>query len=279
MEKAINYSGATNSKRAISKCLVNFGCNLNYLAPMLVSSLLFFNAFHVYGSTPFYLDKIEVVNHKYIETQVDSTGARLTQSSLTDTFDHNYQFFHSTGWQINDRNHYTRTVTVYRLLPNKEDVLNDFEAVLKMSPAEIKSLFEIVDIQNIEKSTLNQEDQKYLKDIAVVEYVSSVENGTSTCQESFSDEFFNSLGFIIFTLIGGATIHYVGFNKLKINLSKSFEERKRLLEQADNDIETLKTLLAYKKENLALFTDNQESFTDDGSQIYAEGYVKKKKRS
>ena len=219
--------------------------------PYILATILVFQYQVSRGNIPFRYDDIKV--RTGIETIDTSTGVHLEH--ISEDFDYDYVILeHSTGWSINDDGLYERVVTSYRM--NFEIDLSNIKNILFMSKDEIDNIFEVFDVQTINKTNLNYEDSVYNEEaIILISQVYSNDN-IITRKESLAENIFNSLAFLLGVFLLGSCFKNIAKCFIKIDI----RDRLKVYESLFNEInlQELEKILEIKKQNLALITSSDE---------------------
>lgn len=251
LENKIEHRKFYSVRNFVVKSLIRSGIAIDYALPYILATILVFQYQVSRGNIPFRYDDIKV--RTGIETIDTSTGIHLEH--ISEDFDYDYVILeHSTGWSINDDGLYERVVTSYRM--NFEIDLSNIKNVLFMSKDEIDNIFEVFDVQTINKTTLNYEDSVYNEEaIILISQVYSNDN-IITRKESLGENVFNSLAFLLGVFLLGSCFK----NIVKCFIKIDIRDRLKVYESLFNEInlQELEKILEIKKQNLALITSSDE---------------------
>lgn len=251
LENKIEHRKFYSVRNFVVKSLIRSGIAIDYALPYILATILVFQYQASRGNIPFRFDDIKV--RIGIETIDTSTGIHLEH--ISEAFDYDYVILeHFTGWSINDDGLYERVVTSYRM--NFEIDLSDIKNVLFMSKDEIDNIFEVFDVQTINKTNLNYEDSVYNEEaIILISQVYSNDN-IITRKESLGENVFNSLAFLLGVFLLGSCFKNIAKCFIKIDI----RDRLKVYESLFNEInlQELEKILEIKKQNLALITSSDE---------------------
>lgn len=251
LENKIEHRKFYSVRNFVVKSLIRSGIAIDYALPYILATILVFQYQASRGNIPFRFDDIKV--RTGIETIDTSTGIHLEH--ISEAFDYDYVILeHFTGWSINDDGLYERVVTSYRM--NFEIDLSDIKNVLFMSKDEIDNIFEVFDVQTINKTNLNYEDSVYNEEaIILISQVYSNDN-IITRKESLGENVFNSLAFLLGVFLLGSCFKNIAKCFIKIDI----RDRLKVYESLFNEInlQELEKILEIKKQNLALITSSDE---------------------
>lgn len=251
LENKIEHRKFYSVRNFVVKSLIRSGIAIDYALPYILATILVFQYQASRGNIPFRFDDIKV--RTGIETIDTSTGIHLEH--ISEAFDYDYVILeHFTGWSINDDGLYERVVTSYRM--NFEIDLSDIKNVLFMSKDEIDNIFEVFDVQTINKTNLNYEDSVYNEEaIILISQVYSNDN-IITRKESLAENIFNSLAFLLGVFLLGSCFKNIAKCFIKIDI----RDRLKVYESLFNEInlQELEKILEIKKQNLALITSSDE---------------------
>ena len=251
LENKIEHRKFYSVRNFVVKSLIRSGIAIDYALPYILATILVFQYQVLRGNIPFRYDDIKV--RTGIETIDTSTGIHLEH--ISEDFDYDYVILeHSTGWSINDDGLYERVVTSYRM--NFEIDLSNIKNVLFMSKDEIDNIFEVFDVQTINKTNLNYEDSVYNEEaIILISQVYSNDN-VITRKESLGENIFNSLAFLLGVFLLGSCFKNIAKCFIKIDI----RDRLKVYESLFNEInlQELEKILEIKKQNLALITSSDD---------------------
>ena len=163
LQNKIEHRNLYNVRNFVVQALLKSGIAIDYALPFILAAIIFANSQTAKGNTPFRIN--EITEKAGIETMDTSNGIHIEHIS----YDFNYDdelIEYTTGWIVNDKGLYERTVTSYRL--SDEIDLDDTEKILSMSKEELEQLLVITNVKTIKKNTLDAEDSIYNDDAIIV---------------------------------------------------------------------------------------------------------------
>lgn len=255
LQNKIEHRVQYNIRNSIITVLLKCGIAADYIIPFIVSAIIIANVKIANGKDPFHLD--EISEKPSIETIDTSSGIHLEYIS----YDFEYEdelIEHSTGWTINDKGLYERTITSYRL-NNKID-LNDTEKILSMSKQEIEELLVITNIKTISKNKLDPEDSIYNEDAIIVINHKKSEEEIITRMETKGENVIDVVWYIVLLLCWGLNI--INFEKIfvKNTIRDVLRGYKNLFRPIDKEeLETMKKILELKQENFLLINNEENN--------------------
>lgn len=251
LEKHIEKREKYNLKNKLIRTVIDTGITIEYLFPYILSSLIMFQVNLYDGDNP--LKRDIVYDNKQIEITKTSSGVQFDK--VFDEYDKssNDEFLeYSSSWTINEYGLYEREIVSYQI----DDIeLND--DILNMTKQELDDSYQVIDIKEISKNILTDEDELYNENLVVIKKISEYIDLESRREESI----FEMIGsFIIYsgtTFLGGKVIKLVKKKYIKGNI----EEKLELLKQnypilEEKDIENIEKIIKLKKNNLLLFDDD-----------------------
>ena len=181
IEKKIEHRKLYNIRNTVIRALIKSGIVIDYALPFIIATIIIAHYQNAKGNPPFKIDEITITQKANIETIDTSSGIHVEHFSYDFSYENNILEY-STGWIVNDRGLYQRTVTSYRL----DDSINleDTDTVLSMSKEEIERALVIINIQTIQKNTLSPEDYIYDEDALIVVNHTDSEKQTITKLET-----------------------------------------------------------------------------------------------
>lgn len=250
LEKHIEKREKYNLKNKIIRKVIDTGIAIEYLFPYILSSLIMFQVNLYDGDNP--LKRDIVYDKKQIEITKTSSGVQFDK--VFDEYDKssNDEFLeYSSSWAINEYGLYEREITSYQI----DDIeLND--EILNMTKQELDDSYQVIDIKEISKNILTDEDKLYNENLVVIKKISEYIDLESRREESI----FEVIGsFIIYsgtTFLGGKVIKLVKKKYIKGNI----EEKLELLKQnypilEEKDIKNIEKIIKLKRNNLLLFDE------------------------
>lgn len=257
LSNQIEHKSLYNARNFVIKILIKCGIAIDYALPFIVVAIIIFYRNEAKGNTPFLID--EITEKASIETIDTSTGYHLETTS----FDYDYdkeELEYSTGWIINEYGLYERKSTIYKV--NKDNYINNIEDIFAMSKEEMDNLFTITDMKTISKKNLEPGDEIYNEDAFIITNHFESEEETMTRSETTGENVLFSLLYIIVVLLwGNSTKQFMKiFVKTYIrDRLKEYEPMYKII--TPKEIETLKEILAMKKENLILLDESAKSIS------------------
>lgn len=251
LENKIEHKTIYNARNIVAKALLKSGIAIDYALPFIFTSIIITQPYSAKGNAPFHADEITV--KAGIETIDTSNGNHLEHVSYD--FSYNDELIeYSTGWIINDKGLYERTVTSYRI--SNEIDLSDTDKILSMSKEEIENILAITNIQTIKKQTLTPEDQMYDQDALIVVNHSVSDDEFITRKETLSENIWNSICFIVLVLFWGNNVRMLEKFFVKTYIRDKLSEYEPLFRLIKKeDLETMRKVLEVKKQNLIMIDD------------------------
>jgi len=248
LEKKIENRKLYNVRNFAIKALLKSGIAVDYALPFILAAIIFANSQASKGNTPFHID--EITEKAGIETIDTSSGIHLEHVSYD--FDYDDELIeHSTGWYVNDKGLYERTITSYRL--NDEINLEETDKIMAMTKEELEQILVITNIRTIKKNTLTPEDSIYNEDAIIVINHSESETESITRLETSSENVWGSILYIILALCWGNNFRNIEKIFVKTYLRDRLREYEPLFRQINKEeLETMRKILKVKQENLAL---------------------------
>ena len=241
------------------RALFSTGGVVYQILPYAMTSIVLFNSKLFEDSKPFYLDEVRTpMSHKVTQSSTGSYEDKYSYDIVYDT----HLFEYSTGWKKLDNGLYERTVTCYII---DEDLdLTDCDEIFRMTKEELLKSFKILNVKTIRKNKLDEEDHHFDQDAIVIVDSFLSENDYLSSYESKSKNVFDSLFFIIISLLGGSltsvVIKKITKNKIPTLLNQGKTKYRNLSAAEINEI---KEIIAQKKSDLELLTTSQNSNEDD----------------
>lgn len=264
LQNKIEHRKLYNIRNFVVKSLLKSGIAIDYALPFILAAIIIANSQASKGNAPFRID--EITEKAGIETIDTSSGIHLEHISYDFSYDDEL-IEHSTGWIINDKGLYERTVTSYRL--TDEIDLTDTEKVLSMTKEEIEQVLVVTNIQTIKKNTLTPEDSIYNSDAIIVVNHTESEEETLVRQETNSENTWNSIWYIVLALCWGNNVRNIGKLFVKTYIRDKLREYEPLFRQINKDeLETIKKMLKVKKENLTMINSTSNSIEEKEGYSY-----------
>lgn len=250
LENKIENRKLYNVRNFAIKALLKSGIALDYALPFILAAIIFANSQASKGNTPFHID--EITEKAGIETIDTSSGIHLEHVSYD--FDYDDELIeHSTGWYVNDKGLYERTITSYRL--NDEINLEETDKIMAMTKEELEQVLVITNVRTIKKNTLTPEDSIYNEDAIIVINHSESETESITRMETSSENVWGSIWYIILALCWGNNFRNIEKIFVRTYLRDRLREYEPLFRQINKEeLETMRKILKVKQENLALIT-------------------------
>ena len=253
LENQIKYRKLYNIRNYGIQLLIKSGIALNHALPFIVAAFIIGHSKLMEEGNPF---KIELVSQKAnLETIDTSSGKHIKNISYD--FDYDDKILeYSTGWIINEKGLYQRTITSYRL--DKEFDLYDTEKILSMTKEEIEKSLIITNINTIQKNTLSSYDYIYDEDALIFTNHTLSDENTIERYENLSENALQVIYFIILTFAGGTALRLLEKKLIKKNMGDKLKEYIPLYRQiSKEELEEMKKMLEIKKQNLSLITSTE----------------------
>lgn len=268
LQYKMEHRNLYNIRNFVVRALLKSGIALDYALPFLLSAIVLANAHSSKGNAPFHID--EIVEEANIETIDTSSGIHVEHISFDFNYDNEY-IEYSTGWIINDRGLYERTVTSYRL--NDEFDLGDTDKVMAMTKEEVDQALVITNIRTIMKNNLTPEDSIYNSDAIIVVQHSKSEEDTLIRPETTGENVGHSILYLVLVLCWGNNFKNIGKLFLKTYVRDSLKTYELLFRQiSKQELETMRRILELKQENLAMLSG--ESINIDEKEKHSYGLKK-----
>jgi len=262
VENQLNNSTFHKLKKFVIRNVLNLGIALEYALPYIIVLVLYFYIYKTEYSTPFKTDLIKKnLNAKTITT---STGITKEMTS----FDTNYRgnsLKHSTGWLKNEYGLYEREITTYQI-DNQLDLKNK-DLILKMTKEELEKMIRIQNIETISKNELSQEDNFYKEDMLILTLTFDLEENYQIVEQSESDNFLESIGYIVASLFSGVALSKIKKIVIKKSLKDKIknEIKPKYHPLSKEEAEKLRKVLEIKKQNLMILDDNLKKYSSDNA--------------
>ncbi len=261
MENKIEYIKLYNIRNAIIKTLIKSGIIVDYALPFLLSTIIVSSFQFSKNNPPFIEDEISVKAR--IETIDTSNGGHIEHLSYD--FEYSDKMIqYSTGWTINERGLYQRTITSYRLNNNID--LSDTDKVLAMSKEEIDNILVITNIQTIQKNSLSAEDYIYSEDALIIIDHTISDTEMIFRKETFGENVLNSTWFIVVLLSWGINIKFLESKIIKEHIRDVLKKYEPLFNKINK--EEMEKILELRKQNLEMLTSSEEIDKDNNCYAY-----------
>ena len=255
LECQINNMYYYNVKVKIIRTLIKSNLFINKILPFVASFLVFYGIGKYEGNSMFIKDYIK--DEPYVEMIETSKGKTIIHTS----FDYKYEdskLEYSTGWIINKNGLFERNSIVYYI--DEKVKLEDKDSLLNMTTEDLNKLV-ITDIYTIIKSELDENDKIYTEDAIVLTTHIIDENASIIREETNWENFWHTTLYIVLSLSWGASIFIINGKVIKKHvisdmLNKNLSKYKIL---SIKEIENLKKVYEYKKENLLLLTEDVQN--------------------
>ena len=255
LQNKIEHRRLYNIYNAIIRMLLKSGIAIDYIFPFILAAIVVANSKGVKSDPPFHID--EVTEKASIETIDTSSGIHIEHLSYDFSYDNNL-LEHSTGWIMNDKGLYERTVTSYRL--DDEVNLEDTEKIFEMTKEEIEKTLVITNIETIKKNKLTKEDEIYNSDAIIIIKHAESETETITRPETTEENFWNSIIYIVTILFYGIVAKKIEKIFVKTYIRDSLRECSFFFRSIDKEeLETMRKILKLKQENLAMINSNEST--------------------
>lgn len=253
-----------NIRNIVVRALLKSGIAVDYALPFILAAIIIANSQASKGNAPFHID--EITEKAGIETIDTSNGIHLEHISYDFSYDDEL-IEHSTGWIINEKGLYERTVTSYRL--NDEINLEDTEKIMSMTKEEVDQALIITNVRTIKKNTLTPEDSIYSSDAIIVINHSESEEETFTRLETTSENVWHSIWYIVLALCWGNNVR----NLEKLFVKTYIRDRLREYEPSfrkinKEELETMRKILKVKQENLAMINSEAKNIGEEDGYSY-----------
>lgn len=254
LKNKIEHKDLYNLRNLGGQALIKSGLVLERLLPFLtIAIMLAFN--HRNDKTS--ILRLDTITEKAnIETLDTSSGIHEEKVSYDYDYEDSY-LEHTTGWVINERGFYERTVTSYRL--NEDFDLSKIDDIFNMTKDEIENILVVTNIRTISKNRLLPEDDLYNEEAFIVVNHYESEDIVRERRETVSENGFEIFKYLVLILCWGASLG----NAKKAIIKTYLGDKLRELEPnfkliTDSEISSLKKLLELKMKNLELLEDKEE---------------------
>lgn len=255
IESQVEERKLYNFKAHIVRTLVKSGIAIDYAFPFILSGFIVFNIFELMGKTPFYQNEIK--KSKKIEKMVTSTGIdKIEESGIFTDYEETYSY--STGWKINEYGLYERVETFYQL-DESIDLSNlDFS---KMTKDDMDSIFKVVDIRQIQKNQLTEDDKFYFEDMLIINRTLPSDSKVYV-YETDSEMLTENIIYVSFVTVLGNI--FLGVKKVLFKNTirsklKNMESYYKIV--SEEEVEELSKILAIKRQNLIMLDENSKTIS------------------
>lgn len=264
LQNKIEHRNLYNVRNFVIKALLKSGIAIDYALPFILAAIIIANSQASKGDAPFRID--EITEKAGIETIDTSSGIHLEHISYDFSYDDEL-IEHSTGWIINDKGLYERTVTSYRL--NDEINLEDTEKIMSMTKEEVDQALVITNVRTIKKNTLTPEDSIYNSDAIIVINHSESEEETFTRLETTSENVWHSIWYIVLALCWGNNFRNIEKLFVRTYIRDRLREYEPLFRQINKEeLETMRKILKVKQENLAMIDSESKNIGEKEGYSY-----------
>lgn len=251
LQLRINNHKKYIAKLRIKRVFYNCCIYLDRILPFFIAGVICVNLNCFRKNSPFRIDEIK--DYGSIEELHDSNGHIET----TKSYDIDYTskvFEYCTGWYVNEQGLYEKVTTYYRYNEIKGLDVND---ILQMTPEKISQLFTIIDINRVQKSSLDNEERQ--EQAAIRISVPVTNENFITREETFWENSLVFLGYLCCEIFLG-TGFFIIEKKAFRNIIQQFLKEKIVRCQVMNttDIAKLKEVLEIKIKNYHLLTNEEE---------------------
>mgnify|MGYP004572677633 FL=1 len=253
-----------NTHNKIKRALINIGIAADNALPFILATAITSQVL-IKNSSVFKNDNVE--KRVSIETIDTSNGTHLEHKASKLNYNKE-SLEYSTGWIINDKGLYQRTVTTYKI--SKEIDLNNTDKILSMSKEEIDSMLVITNIKTIQKNTLASEDYLYNEDALIITNHKTIKTKSDATSDMTKEHSLTIILIAYLSLVTGA-----GASKIKKILGETYISDKlktyALLYEpiSFEELLEIEATLEIKKQNLALLknVDVAKSSDDNYARI------------
>lgn len=264
LQNKIEHRNLYNVRNFVIKALLKSGIAIDYALPFILAAIIIANSQASKGDAPFRID--EITEKAGIETIDTSSGIHLEHISYDFSYDDEL-IEHSTGWIINDKGLYERTVTSYRL--NDEINLEDTEKIMSMTKEEVDQALVITNVRTIKKNTLTPEDSIYNSAAIIVINHSKSEEETFTRLETTSENVWHSIWYIVLALCWGNNFRNIEKLFVRTYIRDRLREYEPLFRQINKEeLETMRKILKVKQENLAMINSESKNIGEKEGYSY-----------
>lgn len=265
LEEQIKQDKIFKKKSYIISTVIEKKKVINRILTILLASII------VSKSTPSSNRPFLIDNKKEapkLELMLTSNGLQKTTSSFDYTYYTEYDdkiLQHTTAWKINKNGLYERVVTTYEI-NNEEDLFNS-EKIFSMSKEEIGNLYQISNIETIQKNKLTNEEKIYFEDCLIIKTILDDEKNAIIREETIGENILSTTGYIFLIAFDAFILGLVRKKTIEktidAKLNQLYDKYKIL---SEDEIDKLKKILEVKKENLMLLDNNYESFNSNSNE-------------
>lgn len=250
-EKISNFK-LYNFKNFFKRTAIGTTLSLNRFLPFAIASILISSTSVMGYKKPFNRDMI--IESAQVATVDTSTGYHLETTSFDYTYASN-SLEYTTGWQVDENNNYSRTITTYEIDDSID--LKDLDSVLTKTKEELQNSLHITNIKTITKTKLTDDDELFFEPAVIVTRSFTSEDKTIERKETAGEDIWFTICYIGFTTLVGTGINSVKniiFKKRLENKLKGLMAKYRRIDRSE--IESLKRVLEIKKANLELMSSS-----------------------
>lgn len=238
------YNSSKRFKYILIKGLLILELTFPFILGMCATEIVF----AAFGKTP--IKKSKIIDKPSIQYVVDSNEKENTLVSFNQSYNENI-IEYSTGWKLNDDGLFERESTIYEF--NDKEIKDNYENILSLSKDQLNNLFKIKNYQKVQKTKLDEEDNKYEKDYILIKQVIDDERYYRVRNETDFENFLETFVFFCFVYLEGIILDDLAGVVLKKGITTKLEyyelENRPIKEK---DLEELRKILILKKENLKL---------------------------
>ena len=247
LESQLTNREKYNAHNKIKRALINIGIAADNALPFILATAITSQVL-IKNSSVFKNDNVE--KRVSIETIDTSNGTHIEHKASELNYNKE-SLEYSTGWIINDKGLYQRTVTTYKI--SKEIDLNNTDKILSMSKEEIDSMLVITNIKTIQKNPLTSEDYLYNEDALIITNHKTIKTKSDATSDMAKEHSLTIILIAYLSLVTGA-----GASKIKKILGETYISDKlktyALLYEpiSFEELLEIEATLEIKKQNLAL---------------------------
>ncbi len=250
LEYKVKYPNLFNAYYEILEISTKFGIiSAPNIISLFVASTIVSSIMGSFNHSPFELDEKEVFANS--KTTYYGIEKSIDTISFDESFTNSLEY--TTAWKEIANGFYERTITYYKI-PIEGEISNK-EEILSLSKEALDELYETKTIETVSKNYLTDEDNRFNEETVVLE----IDNGKSEKdvkieKQSISEQIFLD-GFIHF-LISFISGNLMGnFIKDKILKIKRVIKSRKYIDK--NDLEEMKKVIEFRKQNIELLEDNK----------------------
>ena len=256
-ELKISKNEHPSIKNHIISTLLKGGIALKYCLPYLLSSIMVFYFANELTNKTIFIDKVK--DKAYVEYMITSTDIERE----TISYDINYSkedlynncVIYNTGWKLTDDNEYARKEIIYDY--ELEDNMFNKDKIVNLTKDTLDEYLEVRETKDIKKDYLTNEDRFYMDEMVIFRKYEISDDifriRNETLPENISDL---AALFVAIYLVGqlmNMTLDYTSRRYLDRKLNE-LEIKYKVLSK--NELIELRNILALKKQNLDLITNN-----------------------